>query len=590
MRANERLEVGYRLNGRYRVCRSLGQGGFGITYLAEDELLGQKIVIKEYFPDCFARRAEDGSIRITEETDRAAFTEGRNRFLREARILTSLLDVSGVVKAWNYFQENQTAYLVMEYVQGISLRSWLEQNGEVASLDEALEMLRPVVSALASIHKKGLLHRDITPDNLMVGANGTVKLLDFGSARSYLREKDSEMTQTVLLKSGYAPPEQYDGKSVQGPWTDIYALSATLYEMITGCMPDDALQRQIRDELLEPSIYGAKITPEQEEHLLKRGLALDERERYTSVREFSSDFYPEEKMHEVRYGRSGWRMAAIYGGVLAAGLLLASGLYAFGTLGGTHTEKRAGNLDRGSHEYEAFLEFVEEQGETEEFLNTVEDMATEAERIPDSRQERSEDVRRYRLDASAVRKLALPGNVYYDMDATPKEVLGLLQADGISEGLSPEYSKEQFTVTTGDYGIIRTDFTVEEIYQMEDSIWLILDYDYNNGKIHELRIVPRQEKNRERAISLALALLDGLLPKSTQMQPLSAAQILDAMEESQTAQACGAYTYTAWPRGDLELRLCTLSEESLPWITASVAPCIGISIRRYLENAPAYHW
>ena len=479
MRTKERLEVGYRLNGRYRVCRSLGQGGFGITYLAEDELLGQKIVIKEYFPACFARRAEDGSIRITEETDRAAFTEGRNRFLREARILTSLLDVPGVVKAWNYFRENQTAYLVMEYVQGISLRSWLEQNGEVASLDEALEMLRPVVSALASIHKKGLLHRDITPDNLMVGANGTVKLLDFGSARSYLREKDSEMTQTVLLKSGYAPPE-----------------SATLYEMITGCMPEDALQRQIRDELLEPSVYGAKITPEQEEHLLKRGLALDERERYTSVREFSSDFYPEEKMHEVRYGRSGWRMAAIYGGVLAAGLLLASGLYAFGTLGGTHTEKRAGNLDRGSREYEAFLEFVEEQGETEEFLNTVEDMATEAERIPDSRQERSEDVRRYRLDASAVRKLALPGNAYYDIDATPREVLGLLQADGISEGLSPEYSKEQFTVTTGDYGIIRTDFTVEEIYQMEDGIWLILDYDYNNGKLHELRIVPKQEQDR----------------------------------------------------------------------------------------------
>ena len=566
MRTKERLEMGYRLNGRYRVCRSLGQGGFGITYLAEDELLGQKIVIKEYFPAAFARRAEDGSIRIMEETDRAAFTEGRNRFLREARILTSLLDVPGVVKAWNYFQENQTAYLVMEYVQGISLRSWLEQNGEVPSFDEALEMLRPVVLALANIHKKGLLHRDITPDNLMVGANGTVKLLDFGSARSYLREKDSEMTQTVLLKSGYAPPEQYDGKSVQGPWTDIYALSATLYEMITGCMPEDALQRQIRDELLGPSVYGAKITPEQEEHLLKRGLALDERERYTSVREFSSDFYPEEKLREVRYGRSGRRIAAISGGVLAAGLLLTSGLYVFGALGGTHTEKRAGNLDRGSREYEAFLEFVEEQGETEELLN------------------------KYMLDAAAVRELALPGNAYYDMDATPKEVLGLLQADGISEGLSPEYSSEQFTVTTGDYGIIRTDFTVEEIYQLEDDIWLILDYDYNNGKLHELRIVPRQEQNRERATSLALTLMDGLLSESTQAQPLSAAQILDAMAESQTAQARGAYTYIAWPRGNLELRLCTLSEESLPWITASVAPCIGISIRRYLENAPAYHW
>ena len=261
----------------------------------------------------------------------------------------------------------------------------MEQKVEVACFDEALEMLWLVVSALASIHKKGLLHRDITPDNLMVGANGTVKLLDFGSARSYLREKDSEMTQTVLLKSGYAPPEQYDGRCVQGPWTDIYALSATLYEMITGCMPEDALQRQIRDELLEPSIYGAKITPEQEEHLLKRGLALDERDVILLSGNFPRIFIRKKKcMRYVRYGRSGWRMAAICGGVLAAGLLLASGLYAFGALSGTHTEKRAGNLDRGSREYEAFLEFVEEQGETDEFLNTVEDMATEAERIPDS--------------------------------------------------------------------------------------------------------------------------------------------------------------------------------------------------------------
>lgn len=576
MRANGRLAEGHRLNGRYRVCRSLGQGGFGITYLAADELLGQNIVIKEYFPAALAGRATDGSVRIEQEESRAAFEEGRSRFLREARILTSLLDVPGVVKAWNYFQENQSAYLVMEYVQGISLRSWLEQHGEV-SFEEALRMLKPVVLALAGIHKKGLLHRDITPDNLMVGENGAVKLLDFGSARSYLREKDSEMTQTVLLKSGYAPPEQYDGKSMQGPWTDIYALSATMYEMITGCMPEDAIQRQIRDELEAPSAYGAEITPEQEDQLMKRGLALDERERYASVAEFSADFYPEEKVREVRYGRNGRRMAAIGGGVLAAGLLLVPGLYEFGALGGAHTEKRAGNLDRGSREYEAFLEFVEKKA-----TNT--------------------------LDESDVRRLALPGNAYYDMDATPETVFGLLQAaDGISENLSPEYSAEQFTVTTESYGIIRTDFTVEDVYRLEDGIWLILDYDYNNGKLHGLSLLPGQEKDRERAVSLALALLDGLLSESTQAQPLLVSQILDAMAESQAAQARGAYTYTAWPRGDLELRLCTMSEESLSWIAASateseestdmtllddsgIASCIGVSICRYLENAPAYHW
>ncbi|MDD6325408.1 MAG: serine/threonine-protein kinase [Lachnospiraceae bacterium] len=555
MRKKERLEVGYRLNGRYRVCHSLGQGGFGITYLAEDELLGQKIVIKEYFPAAFARRAEDGSIRITEETDRDAFTEGRNRFLREARILTSLLDVPGVVKAWNYFQENQTAYLVMEYVQGISLRSWLEQNGEVSSFDEASEMLRPVVLALASIHKKGLLHRDITPDNLMVGENGAVKLLDFGSARSYLREKDSEMTQTVLLKSGYAPPEQYDGKSAQGPWTDIYALSATLYEMITGCMPEDALQRQVRDELIAPSVYGAKMTPEQEEHLLKKGLALDERERYASIQEFSADFYPQEKMREVRYGRNGRRMAVAGGGVLAAGLLLAFGLYEFGVLGDTHTEKRAGDLDRGSREYEAFLEFVKTHGESTKEGNT------------------------YTLNESDVRQIDLPGNLYYDIDSTEEAVLAILQEAEPSWDLEPDGSAEQFTVTTGDYGIIQTDFTVEDRYLLPDGIRVILDYDYNNGKLHEIRILPGQETNCETAALLTQTLLENLCHEEpeTDLGGMAA-----AMREIQEKIQSGALTYTAWYQGNL---IVQLYEEP-----SGATFRTGIRIRRNTENAAAYHW
>lgn len=554
MRTNERLAEGHRLNGRYRVCRSLGQGGFGITYLAADELLGQNIVIKEYFPAVLAGRATDGSVRIEQEEGREAFEEGRSRFLREARILTSLLDVPGVVKAWNYFQENQTAYLVMEYVQGISLRSWLEQHGEV-SFEEALRMLKPVVLALAGIHKKGLLHRDITPDNLMVGENGTVKLLDFGSARSYLREKDSEMTQTVLLKSGYAPPEQYDGKSVQGPWTDLYALCATMYEMITGCMPEDAIQRQIRDELEAPSAYGAKITPEQEEHLLKRGLALDERERYASVAEFSADFYPEEKVREVRYGRSRRRMAATGGGVLAAGLLLVLGLYEFGALGGAHTEKRAGNLDRGSKAYEAFLEFVKTHGESTKEENT------------------------YILNESDVRQIGLPGNLYYDIDSTEEAVIAILQEADPSWEPQPDDSEERFTVTTGDYGIIQTDFTVEDGYRLPDGIRIFLDYDYNNEKLHEIRILPGQELNCEKAALLTQTLLDGLCHDDPETDPGGMA---DAMREIQEKTESGALVYTAWYRGDLVAQLYEAPSE--------MSFRAGIRIRRNTENAAAYHW
>ena len=554
MRTNERLAEGHRLNGRYRVCRSLGQGGFGITYLAADELLGQNIVIKEYFPAVLAGRATDGSVRIEQEEGREAFEEGRSRFLREARILTSLLDVPGVVKAWNYFQENQTAYLVMEYVQGISLRSWLEQHGEV-SFEEALRMLKPVVLALAGIHKKGLLHRDITPDNLMVGENGAVKLLDFGSARSYLREKDSEMTQTVLLKSGYAPPEQYDGKSVQGPWTDLYALCATMYEMITGCMPEDAIQRQIRDELEAPSAYGAKITPEQEERLLKRGLALDERERYASVAEFSADFYPEEKVREVRYGRSRRRMAATGGGVLAAGLLLVLGLYEFSALGGAHTEKRAGNLDRGSKAYEAFLEFVKTHGESTKEENT------------------------YILNESDVRQIGLPGNLYYDIDSTEEAVIAILQEADPSWEPQPDDSEERFTVTTGDYGIIQTDFTVEDGYRLPDGIRIFLDYDYNNEKLHEIRILPGQESNCEKAALLTQTLLDGLCHDDPETDPGGMA---DAMREIQEKTESGALVYTAWYRGDLVAQLYEAPSE--------MSFRAGIRIRRNTENAAAYHW
>lgn len=554
MRTNERLAEGHRLNGRYRVCRSLGQGGFGITYLAADELLGQNIVIKEYFPAVLAGRATDGSVRIEQEEGREAFEEGRSRFLREARILTSLLDVPGVVKAWNYFQENQTAYLVMEYVQGISLRSWLEQHGEV-SFEEALRMLKPVVLALAGIHKKGLLHRDITPDNLMVGENGTVKLLDFGSARSYLREKDSEMTQTVLLKSGYAPPEQYDGKSVQGPWTDLYALCATMYEMITGCMPEDAIQRQIRDELEAPSAYGAKITPEQEEHLLKRGLALDERERYASVAEFSADFYPEEKVREVRYGRSRRRMAATGGGVLAAGLLLVLGLYEFGALGGAHTEKRAGNLDRGSKAYEAFLEFLKTHGESTKEENT------------------------YILNESDVRQIGLPGNLYYDIDSTEEAVIAILQEADPSWEPQPDDSEERFTVTTGDYGIIQTDFTVEDGYRLPDGIRIFLDYDYNNEKLHEIRILPGQELNCEKAALLTQTLLDGLCHDDPETD---LGGMADAMREIQEKTESGALVYTAWYREDLVAQLYEAPSE--------MSFRAGIRIRRNTENAAAYHW
>ncbi|MBO5460542.1 MAG: serine/threonine protein kinase, partial [Ruminococcus sp.] len=192
------LEANRKLNMRYRLIRSIGQGGFGITYVAEDEVMKQHVVIKEYFPVMLAGRSEQGELILPDTADeKEKYQEGMKRFLNEAKILASLFDVPGVVKVLDYFQENQTAYIVMEYVKGTSLRDYLESMGEELSFEKTCEMLKPVMIALEKVHQKGLLHRDISPDNLMVEEDGKIKMLDFGSAREYFLEQDREKTLTI---------------------------------------------------------------------------------------------------------------------------------------------------------------------------------------------------------------------------------------------------------------------------------------------------------------------------------------------------------------------------------------------------------
>ena len=163
-------------------------------------------------------------------------------FFGEAKILASLFEIPGIVKVLDYFQEEERAYCVMEYVRGISLRSYLERREEPLTFEESWQMLLTVLRSLEKVHKKKLLHRDFNPDNLLVQEDGSLKLIDFGSARQFVEETDASKTMTVLVKDGYAPPEQYLRRGSQGPWTDIYAICATVYEMVTGCIPENALE------------------------------------------------------------------------------------------------------------------------------------------------------------------------------------------------------------------------------------------------------------------------------------------------------------------------------------------------------------
>jgi formylglycine-generating enzyme required for sulfatase activity len=271
--------------GRYRIGGVLGHGGFGITYLAWEEDLRVRRAIKEYFPRQAATRGADGvSVSVYSGPAREQFGYGLERFLEEARTLATFEQHPGIVTVKSFFRTHGTGYMVMEYVEGLTLRQYLErQPGGRIGIEEALARLLPVMDALRAAHQQHLWHRDIAPDNIYLTQEGRVILLDFGAARYDLGEHSKSLS--VILKPGYAPEEQYRSRGKQGPWTDVYALAATLYRAITGEAPPEALDRLERDELVAPSRRGVAISAEREAAVLK-GLAVKAADRYESVTAF----------------------------------------------------------------------------------------------------------------------------------------------------------------------------------------------------------------------------------------------------------------------------------------------------------------
>lgn len=276
------LPPGTVLNGRYILGRVLGQGGFGITYVAQDHKTGSLVAVKEYFPDTMAARTGGPSVSAYTGQREENFLYGKECFLNEAKTLAEFIGNPNIVRVHSYFEENNTAYFVMDYVQGTSLQDYLKQRGRL-SWEETKHILEPVIGALASVHSRGVIHRDVTPDNIYITNDGTVKLLDFGAARYSLGDKSRSLD--VVLKHGYAPREQYSRHGRQGPYTDVYALGATFYYCLTGRLPPDSIDRQDEDEFILPSSLGVKIPPEAEDALCK-ALAVSAQDRYQSMSEF----------------------------------------------------------------------------------------------------------------------------------------------------------------------------------------------------------------------------------------------------------------------------------------------------------------
>lgn len=284
------LPVGAVLTGgglghSYRIGRYLGQGGFGVTYSAQDNQTRREVAIKEYFPTRCARRGAGGTVEPLPGQE-AVYEGGRYSFVQEARMLSALEGMPSVVQGLDYLEVNNTAYLVMEYLDGTPLYRLVNEWGRITA-PELLPRLAPLVRDMGRLHAAGVIHRDVSPDNVMWMKDGTLKLLDFGCARAM----EDGKSMTVALKQGFAPVEQYRTHG-QGPWTDVYALSATVYYCLTGKIPPAAPDRLMGDTMRKPNDLGAGLTAEEETALLW-GMTVDPKQRPANMEVFGQRLLPQ---------------------------------------------------------------------------------------------------------------------------------------------------------------------------------------------------------------------------------------------------------------------------------------------------------
>ena len=244
------LPSGYLLHQRYSIQRSLGQGGFGITYLAYDSVLAQEVCIKELFIYGSSTRGSNATVH-SQTNDSFSFTDFVDRFIQEAQRLTRFRHPN-ILRVLDVFRDNQTAYMVMEFVPGETLKQKIQREGPMNTRD-ALKLIDQLLDAVEEVHKQGLLHRDIKPENILLSPQGLVVLIDFGSARDFTEGATSTQTervtstQTAMISLGYSPPEQYSNRDKRGTYTDIYSLGATIYYLLTGEKPIEANERHLRN-------------------------------------------------------------------------------------------------------------------------------------------------------------------------------------------------------------------------------------------------------------------------------------------------------------------------------------------------------
>lgn len=319
------LAPGSVIADRYLIGEMLGLGGFGITYKAWDQKLGTLLAVKEYYPSGLVNRQPGDARVILAATRREReFVYGKTRFLEEARNMAKFSTHKNIVNVFDFFEANNTAYIVMEYLDGKTLSQVLQQQNVPLPYDYCVNIASSVCTALKALHAENILHRDVSPDNIMICSNGAVKLFDFGAARF---SAGVENRVTVVVKPGFAPPEQYDKINRQDPRTDIYALGATLYYAMTGVKPEESTNRKIEDTLQEPAAIDASI-PANISNTIMRAMAVEQQYRFPTVDAFQAALTGGKKVVSVKKERAK-RKRHRAAGILAALLLVGGAVAAF---------------------------------------------------------------------------------------------------------------------------------------------------------------------------------------------------------------------------------------------------------------------
>lgn len=292
------------VNGKYMIGRVLGIGGFGITYIAWDFYQGKRVCVKEYFPRGIAVRnfsgrsySEQISVSLhctlgayTQHLDsiQAAYMEGMKSYIREAENLSRYYLMPGIVSIRDFFYGNRTAYIVMEYIDGMDMKRFAKGMGGRLRPEDVFALLKDVLKALEAVHQDKIIHRDISPDNIMLTRQYQAVLIDFGAARDY----GNSGKVPIQLKHGYAPVEQYEKDGKQGPWTDVYSMCASMYYLMTGIRIQSSPERKKHDQVQGLRALGVQIA-EGQEYAIWKGLGIEAEQRYQSIAELYQDLYGE---------------------------------------------------------------------------------------------------------------------------------------------------------------------------------------------------------------------------------------------------------------------------------------------------------